>query len=140
VLVGDMRIEGPKHGALLTEVLAVVCERFPEQDARDIYVEFVLKHRDRYVEPVASQGHWGWTVIKEDLSVDILMGVAPLVKSGDPRAKQVVSCLMKTLMAKTFRQCAVWRLDDAGQSLALHKWTAEDAPSRVRGLYSPVHD
>ncbi|MFC1462995.1 hypothetical protein ACFLQU_05240 [Verrucomicrobiota bacterium] len=110
--------------ALLSEAVAYISDNFNAEKvrhsemARDTFIQFVMKHRDKYLVKTYYRTHWGPGKYIENIQVDVVYGVPLLIKSGDPRAKKVLMYLLKTLRPESYGRVAVTRLDEDGYTIA----------------------
>jgi len=106
-----------EQSALLTEAVAYLSENFSRKEARDMYALFVRQHNDKYMGKKYLKEHWqaGWNA--DVFRVDVAYGVPFLVKEDDPRVKEVLALLLKTVTSSAYGGSAVWRLSDDGFSV-----------------------
>ena len=117
ILLGD-EIDGgnPEEWALLTEVLAYLCENFADLDVRDDYIRFLYDHQDRYMGKMYMKRHWHGGRTKEVFRVDVTYGVSYLVQADDFRVKDVLTHLLGVVTRPSYGGSYVWRLAGNGYS------------------------
>ncbi len=117
----DGELDGPasERYALMTEALLYIGDFFDQQAARDIYIRYVMENREKYIEKLSYKSHWGNQGQADSLRVDIFSGLSKLVRSGDPRARDVLKYMLRTLTVDAFVSYTVSYLDDNGFDLAI---------------------
>lgn len=132
LLSHEIPLEIRVRGALLSEAVMAVCDLFPDRQAINIYVRFILEKEHSYsvIRDVAL--HWGKIERENNMTVDVLYGIAPLVRSGDPRARPALLKILKVLTANTLGHSAVWLLDQDGYTFVLHVWDRDKIRTQLR--------
>ena len=107
------------RGAVLSEAVATICSLFPDPEAVDVYVRFVLEKEVVYSSIRDINQHWGKVARENNLTVDILCGIGPLVKSGDPRARIVLIKMLKLMTSSDMGDGVMWLLEPDGYTVTL---------------------
>ncbi|MEI6564115.1 MAG: hypothetical protein WCO42_07405 [bacterium] len=125
---GDIRI----RGGLLSEAVRAVCDLFPDPMAVDVYVKFLLEKEPSYSVIRDINLHWGDMVRENNMTVDVLYGLSPLVKSSDPRAGKVLVKILKLLNVKALDYSSIWLLDEDGFTFILQRWDRDQIKRLLR--------
>jgi hypothetical protein len=114
LLDADIDAKGISLNALFTEAVIYLHDNFRLQDARDIYVAFVTRHRDKYVEQELIKTHWRAGRRVDLLHVDITCNIPLLLRMDDKAAADAVAELVRLMKLPTYGGMAIHRLAPDG--------------------------
>lgn len=127
LLDADIDAEGISLNALFTEAVLYLHDNFELQYARDTYVAFVTKHRDKYVEQTFIKTHWRAGRRVDLLRVDITCSIPLLLQMDNKAAADAVAELVRLVKLPTYGGAGIHRLAPAG-------FTIESDPLDSGGL------
>lgn len=129
LLINDTTRYGPEQWALLTEVIAYLCDNFDITEVRDSYVKFLYDGQNRYMGKIYFKQHWRGGGNRDIFRVDVTHAVSFMVKAGDPRAKDVLSRILKIVVKPGYGGSFVWHLSDDGYTVEVQqKKSSRESP------------
>lgn len=114
LLKADVDSEGMSLNALFTEAVVYLGDNFHLKDARDSYVTFVTKHRDKYLDRTYLKTHWRAGRRVDLLRVDITSSIPLLLHMNEKGAADIVTELVRIMRLPTYGGIAIHRLAQNG--------------------------